>query len=230
MASALSKSKDAPRITLSIKFFMYVKCPNVSEPTIIKQILSENGIELYQSYQIEELISKGPFNGIIIPGGTATVQQRDLGAAGVEIIKNFVQEGGGYVGFCAGGYLAAMPPSNKPKKPGIGLIKVKYILPDQMKELRGTVFTQLNLPSFQDTLDIPYHNGPIYEISTDDLSTVEILGIIRRQDVGWHEMNNKPCILKSKYGKGHVVVCGPHPALSKTLNQLTYEIMMQCLN
>ena len=230
MASAISKSSNALKNTPNIKFFMYVKYPNATEPTIIEQILLENGIELYQSYLIEELISKGPFNGIIIPGGTAKIQQRDLGEVGIEIIKNFVSKGGGYVGFCAGGYLAAMPPSNKPGKPGLGLIKIKYILPDQMMELKGKVLTQLDLPSFQDNLEIPYHNGPIYEVLTDDLTHVEVLGIIKRQDVGWPEMNNKPCILKSRYGDGHVVVCGPHPALSKALNKLTLEIIMQCLD
>ena len=42
----------------------------------------------------------------IMPGGITTLQGRAIGRVGRHNIRNFVAEGGGYVGFCAGANLA----------------------------------------------------------------------------------------------------------------------------
>jgi hypothetical protein len=44
---------------------------------------------------------------IAFPGGSATKQSLSIGEAGREIVREFVASGGGYLGICAGGYLAA---------------------------------------------------------------------------------------------------------------------------
>jgi len=46
-------------------------------------------------------------NVIVFPGGTATKQSSALGRKGRRAIRMFVSNGGGYVGICAGGFLAA---------------------------------------------------------------------------------------------------------------------------
>lgn len=39
-------------------------------------------------------------------------------------------------------------------------------------------------------------------------------------------MLGKSCLLRSKYGKGYVVVCGPHPEVSQDLVDFTYQLIM----
>lgn len=43
---------------------------------------------------------------IVIPGGNAAHMRAELKAEGIEKICNFVSDGGSYIGFCAGAYLA----------------------------------------------------------------------------------------------------------------------------
>eukprot|EP00928_Gymnodinium_smaydae_P040604 TRINITY_DN27521_c0_g1_i1.p1 TRINITY_DN27521_c0_g1~~TRINITY_DN27521_c0_g1_i1.p1 ORF type:complete len:300 (-),score=57.87 TRINITY_DN27521_c0_g1_i1:81-980(-) len=47
-----------------------------------------------------------PFDVLIVPGGSAAVDARLLGQAGLEAIRDFVRRGGGYCGVCAGAFLA----------------------------------------------------------------------------------------------------------------------------
>src|SRR4051812_11240066 len=44
---------------------------------------------------------------LIHPGGSASKQGETLGAKGRETVKKFVADGGGFIGICAGAYLAS---------------------------------------------------------------------------------------------------------------------------
>lgn len=46
------------------------------------------------------------FRGLIVPGGFATVRNRDVNSSGEQGIRDFVSSGGNYVGFCAGSFWA----------------------------------------------------------------------------------------------------------------------------
>jgi len=46
------------------------------------------------------------FDVLVMPGGSARRQADHLGAQGRTAIRQFVEHGGGYVGICAGSYLA----------------------------------------------------------------------------------------------------------------------------
>jgi len=58
---------------------------------------------------------------IVFPGGTATNQARALGAGGLGKVRQFVKSGGGYIGICAGAWLAL------DRKNRLGLVKAKAI-------------------------------------------------------------------------------------------------------
>lgn len=47
-----------------------------------------------------------PFKVLIQPGGYATPRVKSIGPEGLGKVKAFVQKGGGYLGFCAGAYMA----------------------------------------------------------------------------------------------------------------------------
>ena len=47
------------------------------------------------------------FTTLLVPGGFAPNIERALGDAGAEAIRAFVQNGGGFVGICAGAFLGS---------------------------------------------------------------------------------------------------------------------------
>ena len=46
------------------------------------------------------------FDLVLFPGGSGSKQAEGLNKAGREDVKKFVRKGGGYIGICAGSYLA----------------------------------------------------------------------------------------------------------------------------
>jgi len=69
--------------------FMYVKYPEANGPKRIINILQSHKIDVYCSYDINDL-DENQHNILIIPGGTAMKQQTDLGPTGIDRIKQFV--------------------------------------------------------------------------------------------------------------------------------------------
>lgn len=59
----------------------------------------------------------GKYRMLFVPGGWASNKLKALGDRGVNDIKNFVQNGGNYLGFCGGAGLATLD--------GIGLLNIK---------------------------------------------------------------------------------------------------------
>ena len=203
-----------------LNVFIYVKFPEAIGKLI--KILEKRNVSVDHSYNIKDL-DQSKHHILIIPGGTARKQQNDLGSEGIEKIKEFVKNGGGYVGICAGAYLASLPPIDRPTKPGIGLINASYMLPEKMLNLRGNILVN----TVNGNKWMAYHNGAVFDGIDSD---VEIIGLIKKMEgIRWKKLLGQSCILKSKYGKGTVVVCGPHPEQTNGLENFTYEIIRMAL-
>lgn len=56
------------------------------------------------------------------PGGNAINAARALGPKGLKLIRDFVSEGGGYVGFCAGAFMTDTTTDYKGNVPGLGFV------------------------------------------------------------------------------------------------------------
>ena len=52
-------------------------------------------------------LKAGAFTVLCVPGGFAPNWDVRLGACGLQIIREFVESGGGFVGICAGAYLGS---------------------------------------------------------------------------------------------------------------------------
>ena len=84
---------------------MFVKYPEIGGPKQIILLLKSNGYNIDYSYNINDF-KPNYHNAIIIPGGTARVQQNELKKQnGIQKMKQFIKNGGGYIGFCAGAYV-----------------------------------------------------------------------------------------------------------------------------
>jgi glutamine amidotransferase-like uncharacterized protein len=162
------------------------------------------------------------FDVVMFTGGAAMTQSKALGTEGRDAVKKFVEHGGGYMGICAGAFLAcdgydwAIPVLDaktvSPKwQRGEGTVKI------ELTELGQKVLGQTNK-----LFDIHYENGPIIkQAKSGSMPDFKPLAYFRTElaengtPVG--VMINAPAIVVSTCGKGRVVVTSPHPEQSKGL-------------
>jgi glutamine amidotransferase-like uncharacterized protein len=167
--------------------------------------------------QIREGILKH-FDVVVFTGGGASTQAKTLGDTGRANVKKFVEQGGGYMGICAGAYLAC-----NGFDWAVGVLDAKTV---SSKWQRGMGMVQIELtPAGQKLLsqtgknfEVKYENGPIITHGKGALPEFKTLAMYRTEKaengtpVG--VMVNSPAIVTSTCGKGRVVVISPHPEQS----------------
>ena len=153
---------------------------------------------------------------IVVPGGDSRTEKRDLGKKGAERIREFLRNGGGYIGSCAGCCLL-MDEMMDPER-GIGIIpyhrtgsKGGYMMPVKVNA-KGAAALGVEAKSYA----IRYHGGPVLEPSTNaiDGANFEIWGTYE-EDFGKPgakpEMKGRGAIVGGTYGKGRVFAFAVHP-------------------
>ncbi len=161
------------------------------------------------------------FDVLIHPGGGASVQAKALGEEGRKRVREFVKRGGGYVGLCAGAYLAsaeypwalklldATVVDDEHWARGVGQVK-----------LRLTAAGRKALSDNRDKPTIYYENGPLLgpakkrEIP-DFESLAEFETEIRENDAPNGIMRGTTAIARGEFGEGRVVCFSPHPEKSQ---------------
>ena len=122
------------------------------------------------------------FNVVMFTGGSGSGQARALDHAGCAEVKDFVEKGGGYVGICAGSYLACSGFSW-----GLGLINAKTLSPLWK---RGTAMVKIELTDrgreilgpLRGELNCLYFQGPIVgPASAQELPKYEPLAFFRSE-------------------------------------------------
>lgn len=156
------------------------------------------------------------FDVVIFTGGSGSKQSKTIGENGVAAVHKFVKDGGGYVGICAGAYLAcdgfswgvkvldAKTVSSKWQR-GVGDVKIEFT--DKGREILG-------FPSGQ--LDIRYANGPIYtNAGSPEIPDFQPLAFFRtefaKNGSPAGAMVNSPAMVAGEFGKGRVICSSPHP-------------------
>ncbi|MFP6767991.1 MAG: BPL-N domain-containing protein [Planctomycetaceae bacterium] len=158
------------------------------------------------------------FDVVIFPGGMASHQFDALEKTGRRAVQDFVRRGGGYVGICAGAYMAA----TRPYTWGLGLIDARIVDHDHWARGIGTVTIELSDPgrtlfgNHRGPLDYHYGNGPIFApAKKKELPDYRVLAWYRtavpgRGGADPAVMINTPAILSGRYGKGRVLVSSGH--------------------
>ena len=162
------------------------------------------------------------FDLAIFPGGSGSGLGKSLATDGRQRVRDFLASGGGYLGFCAGAYLAA---NNYDWS--LHILDAKVIDREHWKRGRAPVAVawaeaarRLQAPGR--TTDVLYANGPILAPAEDaDLQDFETLAVFR----GEVAMNNAPrgvmpgtpAIVRGHFGKGTVICSSPHPEQTKGL-------------
>ena len=156
------------------------------------------------------------YDAVVFTGGVAGSQARTIGVTGREQVRRFVERGGGYVGICAGAYLAcdgfswscrildAKTPSDKWMR---GIEDLKMQVNDAGRQVLG-------YPAEEVT--VRYHNGPLLVPNNNPaIPDFEPLSLFRtevaRNGSPPGIMVNSPAVVRGTFGKGRVLVSSPHP-------------------
>lgn len=136
----------------------------------------------------------------IQPGGKSSEVSKAMNPTLKQLIREFVFRGGGYVGFCAGGFYATKMIADR-GVPGLGLLPGRNELYEAVNgEIEILTMTWLGQPR-----KVYWEGGPFFIPPTEQeqsLSEYQILA---------YYPNGAPATVSSRYGEGHVVVTGVHP-------------------
>ena len=157
-----------------------------------------------------------PFDVVVFTGGSGSAQAEAIGEAGRNNVREYVRGGGGYVGVCAGAYLAC---SNF--KWGLGILNASTV---SSKWQRGQGFMDIEitddgrklLGDVKGTFKVRYHNGPIIKpADRTDVPAYTPVTLFRSEIAEYGSpagvMVNSPAHALGTFGKGRVFISSPHP-------------------
>jgi glutamine amidotransferase-like uncharacterized protein len=167
----------------------------------------------------------GPFDVVVFSGGAASAQARSIGDEGRAEVRRFVEDGGGYLGVCAGAYLACAGYDW-----GVELISARAL---SDKWQRGTAVVDIELtPEGRQVfgrcdgpLPVKYENGPVFgPLERNDLPSFRTLASyateVAENDTPAGIMIGSPAIAEAAYGAGRVIIMSPHPEDSAGLHRM----------
>lgn len=165
------------------------------------------------------------FHVVIFGGGSGSKEAEAIGEIGRSNVVQFVANGGGYIGICAGAYLctAGYPWSLK-------MVNVKTVSPKWQRG-RATLTLETTprgreiLGTTATNLEVLYHNGPVVKAAEmEGLPAFEPLAYYRSEVASNNTpvgvMVNSPAMLAGEFQKGRVVFVSPHPEQTKGLEDL----------
>jgi glutamine amidotransferase-like uncharacterized protein len=162
-----------------------------------------------------------PFDVVVFPGGTGSGSAKTLTAKGREKVRQFVADGGGYFGVCAGAYLATTCYSWS-----IGILDAKVVDSAHWARGRGTVrltTTKTGRRLFEEKREsvlVRYGQGPLLapggRKDLDDYETLAVYATeIAKNGAPKGVMKGTPAIVRARFGKGRVIAVSPHPEDSR---------------
>ncbi len=167
---------------------------------------------------------------VVFPGGSGGGIAKALQPAGITAVRDFVDGGGGYVGICAGAYLAgsglqsyaALLPWQHTQPWAKGSATLELTLTETGRELLGKEFA---------TIKTRYNNGPVYPdvlgqsqragARSKPLVLAEFATPAKDKKGTVHTaMVGTPAIVADTFGKGRVLLISPHPESHRELDVL----------
>jgi len=166
------------------------------------------------------------FDAVLFGGGSGKGQATNIASAGHKAVREFVKNGGGYMGICGGAYLATSKYDW-----GLKIIDARAIDTRHWKRGKGSVKIELTklgqkiLGPPRPEIDVPYANGPLLgPYNRKDLDDYEVLanfrGEINENNAPKGVMMNSPAMITGQFGTGKVILFSPHPEKIKALHGL----------
>ena len=158
------------------------------------------------------------FDVLVIGGGMSSTQGKELGAQRREAIRQFLRSGGGYVGVCAGGFLACSE-----REVELQLIQAEH------DGVSGSGIITLDIRSTGKLPVVGKHpakfsGGPIFHSLG---SSVQIWAIyetdLEIDDEETKRLKGTPAVIADRYGQGRVVAFSPHCERAPGPQELFWE-------
>ena len=163
---------------------------------------------------------------LVMPGGSSKLQMRSMAPEGVKALREFVQNGGSYVGICAGFHITLN------RKERAALLPYTYI--PEAVGAKGHVFIDLS-PEGGDILNVKsgryrvvYSRGPVAREGAWDKGSCQTLarykssvGPVNRPGKSFF---NTPALICGTFGKGKVIATSFHPEYQEE----NHDIMLGC--
>jgi glutamine amidotransferase-like uncharacterized protein len=166
------------------------------------------------------------FDVLIHPGGSASKQATTLQEEGRQAVRAFVDDGGGFIGICAGAYLAS---ASYPWS--LDLLDARVVDSEHWDRGKGNV--QLRVPPGgqsalavdDETVAIHYNQGPLLAPGeNDEIADYELLAAfeseIAENGAPTGVMKGTTAIARGTFGQGRVVCFSPHPEKTPACNGL----------
>lgn len=155
------------------------------------------------------------FKGLCIPGGNMYQYSNSLSLTGINEIKDFISNGGAYIGICGGAYFAGEKViwrGNQLIMNSLELFNGSTEGPinDLVQEADSVMCKVVIDSSFliaeieADTAWILYFNGPTLMVEDTNVSVV-----------AKYDINGLPCSLAFHYSDGKVFLIGTHPEIEE---------------
>ena len=182
--------------------------------TAIAALGTDAGLEVRRVRPDE--VRSGALEGahaVLFTGGRGSVQGRALGQDGRAAVRRFVERGGGYVGICAGAYLALQ---GEPEFFKLGLVAGRHATGEAW--VRG--IAPVRIRSSAGTFEAHYANGPL--VAPQEVPGVAPFVVLSTFETelaseahGTHrgEMAGMPAVLAAARGRGRIVLFSPNPTL-----------------
>ncbi len=159
---------------------------------------------------------RSQFDVLIFAGGAARSQANAIGPEGREAVREFVRAGGGYLGICAGAYLACSG-----FEWGLAILDARTISPRWQRgranlEVSATPASAELFGIKEDGFKIRYVNGPIIRPhgrpEIPDYETVLTFRTeVAENDTPVGAQIGTPAVAIAPFGSGRVMISSPHP-------------------
>ena len=159
----------------------------------------------------------GNFRVLCVPGGDMYRYSQDISSEGKENIRNFIRDGGGYIGICGGAYFASeivrwrgtllnMTPLGLFPGSAEGPNDAIVPYPEYaMCKINIIDVTHPITQSMGDSMWILYYWGP--ELVVEEGADVSILGV--------YDSSIHAAMVALEYGEGRVFLSGTHPEIEE---------------
>lgn len=196
----------------------------------------EKALNKYKDLKIQLVTAEDIANGclknfdvVIHPGGSGGGQGKALGEKGREEERKFVRNGGGFVGICAGAYLATCD-----YEWSLNILDAKVV--DKKHWARGFGPVEVDITTegkkilgvMADKEIIYYHQGPLLAPAENPvMDDYKILGTfageIARNGAPEGVMKGTTAIAAAPFQKGRVLGFSPHPERTDVLVDQIYR-------
>lgn len=187
-------------------------------PDCVNRIVEQHGGRVDVVCDLASVTEWAVYDVLVVPGGCSRTQAATLGLDNMQRIREFVRLGGGYVGFCAGAFLGGSS--------YLHLVEVDHVRNlHKNGDLKGRVDVQ---PEQGQPVTMNFHNGPVwhFKLPKGVVACGVVTGVSEELSHVRNKMRAKPCIIQTSYGRGRVVLCGPHPEHTQGLEEWTWELLL----